>query len=246
MNGSWKVGELAKRTGTTVRTLHHYDRIGLLSPSRSTESGHRLYTDADVVRLHHILSLKQLGFALEEIGAMIHNPAFRPEEMLKLQLSRLNEQIDMLAELKNRVTYILDLMNLGQPIPGERFMLVMQMMRMIQSLHFSKELADELKTRSKQNVKNLEEINAEGQALIAEFRSCLAREIPPDAPEAAELARRWKAQMDTYAPSDAAFVQAAERYYREHPEDAAIHGMDSSLYSYIKAATGAFMEENAP
>ncbi|WP_409346021.1 MerR family transcriptional regulator [Paenibacillus sp. MBLB4367] len=92
MNGSWKVGELAKHSGITVRTLHHYDRIGLLSPSRTTESGHRLYTDPDVVTLHHILSLKQLGLALEEINVMVHNHFFRPEEMLKLQLSRLNEQ----------------------------------------------------------------------------------------------------------------------------------------------------------
>lgn len=236
MNGSWKVGELAKRTGTTVRTLHHYDRIGLLSPSRSTESGHRLYTDADVVKLHHVLSLKQLGFALEEIKAMIDNPAFRPEEMLELQLFRLNEQIDILADLKKRVNYLLDLMKMGQPIPDERFMLVMQMMRMMQSSHFSKELAAKLKIRGKQLAEKLEEINAEGQTLIAEFRSCLTMGIPPDDPKVAELARLWKAQIDAYAPVDVAFVQAAERYYDENPEDAAIHGMDSGLYSYIKAA----------
>ena len=62
----WKVGELAARTGLTVRTLHHYDAIGLLCPSGRTGSahgsGHRLYTGADVERLHQILCLKQLGF----------------------------------------------------------------------------------------------------------------------------------------------------------------------------------------
>ncbi|MCC3375060.1 MerR family transcriptional regulator [Cohnella sp. REN36] len=237
MNGSWKVGELAKRTGTTVRTLHHYDRIGLLSPSRTTESGHRLYTDADVAKLHHILSLKQLGLALEEIKAMIHSPSFRPEEMLKLQLSRLNEQIGMLAELKDRVQYILDLLQSGQPIPEERFMLAMQMMRMMQSSHFSKGLAEELKSRSKRiGPEKLREIQAEGQILLAEFRSCLTGGMPPDDPNVAKLAKRWKAAMDAYAPADAAFVQAAEQYYGDHPEDAVVHGMDGDLYSYIKTA----------
>jgi DNA-binding transcriptional MerR regulator len=67
----WKVGELAGRTGLTLRTLHHYDRIGLLSPCGRTGSnhgaGHRLYTAADVARLQQILSLKMLGFSLEQI-----------------------------------------------------------------------------------------------------------------------------------------------------------------------------------
>lgn len=57
----WKVGELAARTGLTVRTLHHYDAIGLLAPSDRTGSahgsGHRLYTSADVTRLHQIICL---------------------------------------------------------------------------------------------------------------------------------------------------------------------------------------------
>jgi DNA-binding transcriptional MerR regulator len=57
-----KVGELARRTGLTVRTLHHYDEIGLLNPSLHTEAGYRLYTAGDVARLQQVLSLRQLGF----------------------------------------------------------------------------------------------------------------------------------------------------------------------------------------
>ncbi|MDQ3549743.1 MAG: MerR family transcriptional regulator, partial [Chloroflexota bacterium] len=62
-----KVGELARRTGMTVRALHHYDEIGLLSPSERTASGHRLYSAAEVERLQQIASLRQIGFPLEEI-----------------------------------------------------------------------------------------------------------------------------------------------------------------------------------
>jgi DNA-binding transcriptional MerR regulator len=61
---TWKVGELAERTGVSVRTLHHYDEIGLLSPPWRTEVGHRLYSVRDILRLQQIRSLRALGFGL--------------------------------------------------------------------------------------------------------------------------------------------------------------------------------------
>lgn len=73
----WKVGELAKQTGLTVRTLHHYAEIGLLS----TDTGHRLYTNTDIATLQQIILLKQLGFSLEEIKDLIKNPEFKPDKL---------------------------------------------------------------------------------------------------------------------------------------------------------------------
>src|SRR5919107_2876078 len=80
----WKVGELARRTGLSVRTLHHYDEIGLLRPSHRTASGHRLYSAADVVRLQQIKSLRQLGFSLDEVGDCLRDPAFAPRRVLEM------------------------------------------------------------------------------------------------------------------------------------------------------------------
>ena len=65
MSETWlKVGELARRTGLTVRTLHHWDELGLLQPGDRTDSGHRLYGEEQVVRLQHIVTLRTLGFAV--------------------------------------------------------------------------------------------------------------------------------------------------------------------------------------
>jgi DNA-binding transcriptional MerR regulator len=64
----WKIGELARRTGLTVRTLHHYDEIGLLSPAERSDGGHRVYDEADVQRLYRIVSLRSLGFPLDAIA----------------------------------------------------------------------------------------------------------------------------------------------------------------------------------
>src|SRR3954470_1233449 len=93
---TWKVGELAERTGLTVRALHHYDALGLLSPSGRTGSahgsGHRLYTAADVARLQQVLSLKQLGFALEEVREYLDRADFDPREVLRMHLARVRKQ----------------------------------------------------------------------------------------------------------------------------------------------------------
>src|SRR5918997_4153601 len=77
-SAAWKVGELAQRTGLSVRTLHYYDEIGLLAPSRRSEGGHRLYTAEDVVRLQRIKSFRALGFTLREVRRCLDRPGFPP------------------------------------------------------------------------------------------------------------------------------------------------------------------------
>ncbi|WP_107446762.1 MULTISPECIES: MerR family transcriptional regulator [unclassified Streptomyces] len=68
---TWKVGALAEASGLTVRTLHHWDTIGLLCPSQRTAGGHREYTEDDAVRLYQVLALRNLGLGLESIGVCL-------------------------------------------------------------------------------------------------------------------------------------------------------------------------------
>jgi DNA-binding transcriptional MerR regulator len=236
-NRSWKIGEIAKRTGLTIRSLHHYDQIGLFSPSRVTDSGHRLYTDADVTRLHQIISLKQLGFALEEIKVMINNPDYHLTDMLKMHLSRINDQMSTLEELRVRLQDIFELLDSGQTVSSERFMMAMQMMRIIQSPHFKPGQAEVMKNLFKSLDGNeLEKSYTEGQLLIAEFSKYKKMGKLPNDPEVASLAKRWKQEVDSFVPADAGFIQSAEKYYSEHPEDAVQYGIDYELYEYIKQA----------
>src|SRR6516225_5345757 len=99
----WKVGELARRTGLTVRALHHYDRMGVLSPSGRTGSnhgaGHRLYTTADVARLQQVLSLKLLGFGLEQIREYLSRSDYDPRQVVRLHLERVRGQAHELRRL---------------------------------------------------------------------------------------------------------------------------------------------------
>lgn len=94
---AYTVGELAQRTGVTVRTLHHYEQIGLVTPSARSAAGYRLYEDRDVQRLQQVLTLRELGFALHEIAVLIQDPEFDRaaalREQRRLMLER-REQLD--------------------------------------------------------------------------------------------------------------------------------------------------------
>ena len=98
--GYMTVGEVAKKMKVTVRTLQHYDKEGLLAPSAFSEGGRRLYTDKDLVRLHQILALKQLGFSLEAIKSKLSSLDTPDEvaEALEQQASAIREKISDLTE----------------------------------------------------------------------------------------------------------------------------------------------------
>jgi DNA-binding transcriptional MerR regulator len=118
---SWKVGRLAKQTGLSVRTLHYYEEIGLLSPSRRTEAGHRLYAASDVVRLQQITSLRQLGFTLKEIRAYLNRPNFSAQRVIQLHILRLREQIELQQKLCDRLEAITAGLRSAKEIPTEKF-----------------------------------------------------------------------------------------------------------------------------
>ena len=89
-----KVKEVSKLAGISIRTLHHYDEVGLLTPQALTEAGYRLYADQDLERLQQILFFRELGFPLKEIGRMLDNPAFDRLEALELQRRMLEEKME--------------------------------------------------------------------------------------------------------------------------------------------------------
>ena len=96
----WKVSEVAELAHVTVRTLHHYDEIGLLVPSRRSDAGYRLYSGADLARLYQILLYRELGFALEAIARVLDAPASE-------RRSALREQREALAEKRRRTDAVL-------------------------------------------------------------------------------------------------------------------------------------------
>jgi MerR family transcriptional regulator, thiopeptide resistance regulator len=116
------VGEVAALAGVTVRTLHHYDRIGLLSPSGRTASGYRQYAPADLDRLHQVLLYRELGFALEEVATLLDDPSADPAEHLRRQHRLLRDRLERTSAMVAAVEKEMEARNMGISLtPEERF-----------------------------------------------------------------------------------------------------------------------------
>ena len=97
----YKINEVSKLTGVSIRMLHYYDKIGLLSPSKRTDSNYRMYNDNDISRLYQILLFKELEFPLQDIKQILDNENFDRSKALKLQRN-------LIFEKKKRLERILE------------------------------------------------------------------------------------------------------------------------------------------
>lgn len=104
---TWKVGELARATGLTIRALHHYDDIGLLVPGR-TDGGHRAYSGADVERLYRVLALRGVGLALDEIGAVLDDDGVSLVDTVRRHVAAVERDIEQRRRLLDRLRGMLD------------------------------------------------------------------------------------------------------------------------------------------
>ncbi|MNQ71216.1 HTH-type transcriptional activator TipA [compost metagenome] len=129
MNRYWKVGELARLTGLTVRTLRFYDQIGLFSPSAQTESGHRQYDASDLSRLQQIVSLKEMGLSLDEVKSLLLNEQISPLEIVNLQIEKIKEQINLKQTLLDQLQYVSKSMQAEAKLTVEDFTQLLQAMK---------------------------------------------------------------------------------------------------------------------
>ncbi|MEU5894160.1 MerR family transcriptional regulator [Streptomyces sp. NPDC047461] len=119
---SYSVGQVAGFAGVTVRTLHHYDDIGLLAPSERSHAGHRRYSDADLDRLQQILFYRELGFPLDEVAALLDDPAADPRAHLRRQHELLTARIERLRKMAAAVEQAMEARKMGINLtPEERF-----------------------------------------------------------------------------------------------------------------------------
>ncbi|MEU3613181.1 MerR family transcriptional regulator [Streptomyces sp. NPDC006872] len=119
---SYSVGQVAGFAGVTVRALHHYDDIGLLVPSGRSHAGHRRYSDADLDRLQQILFYRELGFPLDEVAALLADPAADPRAHLRRQHELLTARIEKLQKMAAAVEHAMEARKMGIDLtPEERF-----------------------------------------------------------------------------------------------------------------------------
>jgi DNA-binding transcriptional MerR regulator len=226
----WKVGELAARTGLTVRTLHHYDAIGLLSPSGRTGSahgsGHRLYTAADLARLHQIICLKQLGFSLEQVKEYMTRADYDPREVIRLHLEGVRQRATELAELGDRLEALSRVLDATDAVSPDTFLETIEVMTMIEK-YYTPEQLKQLEDRRAAGGPEMEETIQQAPQmwadLHADVRAAMDAHIDPADPRVKALAERWLALITGFTGGDPGIFQSLKAMYQNEDN---VRGMD--------------------
>jgi DNA-binding transcriptional MerR regulator len=220
----WQVGELARQTGLSVRTLHYYEEVGLLAPSCRTEAGYRLYSAADVARLQQIRSLRQLGFSLEEVRDCLGRPEFAPQRVLQLHLARLREQVEMQQRLCRRLEAIAARLGWAEEVSAEEFLRAIEEMNMLEK-YYTPEQLEELRQRKEQlGDDKIRAAEQEWQELIAQARAEMEKGTDPASEPVRRLARRWRELVNAFTGGNPGIAQSLQRMWSE---EQTIHGLDT-------------------
>jgi len=223
----WKVGELAARTGLTVRTLHHYDAIGLLRPSGRTGTargaGHRLYTAADVARLQQILSLRALGFSLDEVREQLAGAGHDPRRVVRRHLDAVREKAAEYARLAARLTALADALDRAEAVTADEFLNAITEMTMIEK-YYTPEQMEQIKARGEAaGQARIEEVQNEWPRLMAEVQAAFDAGMDPADPTAQELARRRFGLVSEFTGGDPGIFKSLKKMYQTEDR---VAGMD--------------------
>jgi DNA-binding transcriptional MerR regulator len=241
-----KVGELARRTGLTIRALHHYDEIGLLKPSLHTPAGHRLYTAADVARLQQVLSLRQLGFSLEQVRDCLDRPGFSPLEVIRLHVARLRKQIELQRQLCAGLEALAAYFESAGEVSAETFLQAIEVMTMIEN-YYTPEQLESFRKRTEEAAAAGQDIARQGAAdwaaLMADYTAEMQKGTDPADPRVQALEKRRQELVNAITGGDPETEQNLKRLWTERGDKlCAQFGYDPRVMEYLgkaaEAATG--------
>jgi DNA-binding transcriptional MerR regulator len=194
---TWRVGDLAKATGLTVRTLHHYDRIGLLLASRRDSLGHRRYTGDDVRRLHRVTALRGFGFSLAEIGQLLDGSGSDVRGLVRQQLDQAEDRIVRAQRLRMVLISVLRALDDASEPSAHTLIELIEVMNAVDHTYTPAELAE-----------------------LAEGRRRMMEQLSPE--QLAEMAQRQRAAYEQLTPEQRAELQAS-RNGRRAPGGEELH-----------------------
>jgi DNA-binding transcriptional MerR regulator len=181
--GLLKIGELARQSGLTVRTLHHYDAIGLLKPLHRSEADYRLYDNEDVARLDGISALRDTGLSLGEIAKLIGDQSGDPRPIINQQIDKLDHELAKITKLRDRLAIVqLSLRQSPQP-RVDQWLKSLSYMSMYEEYFSPAELIALFK--------RVAPLRADWKTLIAEVYVALANGCSTDSVTVKGLALRW-------------------------------------------------------
>ncbi|GAB3255662.1 MerR family transcriptional regulator [Chitinimonas naiadis] len=228
-----KIGELAKRTGVTIRALRHYDDIGLLSPSGRSDAGYRLYNQRDVARLYQILALRQLGLPLADIGPLLTGSGMALPSLIDRQFQALDARIAETVALRDRLGRLRTTLAQHHEPELDEWLSTMERMTMYDK-YFTQAEQEELKGRADQA--DIRAAEAEWPTLIATAQQLLDAGTPPEGPQVQALATRWRTLVLQFTGANAALLPKLHTMYHREDNLQAQTGLNPALMAYIGRA----------
>jgi MerR family transcriptional regulator, thiopeptide resistance regulator len=225
-----KIGELAKRSGVTVRALHHYDSIGLLTPSARSDAGYRLYNRDDIARLHQVQALRRFGVALADIGTFLANPASCLPAIVDQQIAALTRQIDQAAALRGQLTLLQRQLASGEEPELASWLTTLELMNMYDN-YFTKEELERLPLLSTN-------ASAEWGRLVAQVRALRDAKVPATDAAAQKLAEQWMVMLERDTEGNADFVNRINTMQVQEPGMVEHNGITPDLQAYVASAFG--------
>lgn len=232
MQTTLKIGQLARHCGLTVRTLHHYDQIGLLSPSLRSANGTRHYGQADVIRLQQIVALKQLDCPLDDIRVLLDGGGLSLQQLLQRQIAAQQAQMERARRVRQRLQTLLDATHAGGAAPLADWLTLLEMMTMYDK-HFSTQELAALRAHSHQASPALRDA---WSALIEEVRGAMAGGMPPSDFEAQGLARRWMALLAETTGNDIGLALKLTTMQAEETRVQDINGITPAMVAWTGQA----------
>ena len=235
------VGALARRTGLTVRALHHYDEIGLLSPSGRTESGYRLYSDDDVRRLERIVLLRGLDMPLDAIATALQSDGYELLELLERQANTIDAELEELRNAKARLAESIAQLRNHQYRSTDDALTLIEAVAAFQR-HFTDEQRQTLQARAQElGADRVREAETQWARLIADVRREMDAGTPPQDTRVAALAREWQALLDEFTNGRLDIARSAGRMMRVEPvaqRRMTSMGLTAQVMDYVAQAMG--------
>lgn len=227
-----KIGELAKRAGLSVRALHHYDAIQLLSPSVRTPAGARLYGQADLIRLHRIQTLKQMGYGLPQIHQALNDLHLEPVDILLRQAKALETQAAQALALAQRLKQVANTIEQDGETQSADWLDLLEMTT-IYARHLTKE---EIAAMQKPDQKTAHQRTMQWETLIGEVEAAMHQAIAPNSPHAQALAWRWVRLVIAMTHNNAELAGKLKSLQEHEARAQEILGIDTAMFQWIGLA----------
>jgi MerR family transcriptional regulator, thiopeptide resistance regulator len=243
----YRVSDFAEKAGVTVRTLHHYDRLGLLKPSGRTEAGYRLYGERDFARLQQIVTLKFIGLTLKQIKDLLDRGDLDLKSTLSLQRRLLLEkrlQVEAAIQAIEEAERSLQSGSAPDLAALKKIIEVMERQNNMEwaKKYYTEEAQDRIAERARTWTPELQaKVEQDWKTLIGEVEAAIAAKVDPSDAKAQALAQRWSELLHGFTGGDAGIQQGLNKLYADQGNWPAsfTKPFSDEVWQYIRKAMAA-------